>query len=120
MPKKNKAPVPVQVQVRYFESSFHLMYLLANMYVSIQIGDEALAGREEKDIQIHTFSPNSQRARKIAFMGYYLSIYNEQTGHYATYIDNANEGPTTEYLEYNVPVGYSVHVRGGSVYFTLL
>ena len=95
------------------------MYLLANMYVPIQIGDEALAGREEQDIQIHTFPPNSQRARKIAFMGYYLSIYNKQTGHYATHIDNANGTPTTEYLEYDVPAGYSVHVRGGSVYFTV-
>lgn len=63
MPKKVKVPdqvldqVPVQVQV--------------------QIGDEALAGREEQDIQIHTFPLNSQRARKIAFMGYYLSIYNK-------------------------------------------
>ena len=69
------------------------MYLLANMYVPIQIGDEALAGREEQDIQIHTFPANYQRARKIAFMGYYLSIYNEQTGHYATHIDNANGTP---------------------------
>lgn len=94
MPKKDKVPVPVQ------------------------IGDEALAGREEKDIQIHTFPPNSQRARKIAFKGLYLSIYNKQTGHYATYIDN--ESPTTEYLGYDVPAGYSVHVRGGSVYFTAL
>jgi hypothetical protein len=51
-------------------------------------------------------------------MGYYLSIYNKQTGQYATHIDNANGTPTTEYLEYNVPAGYSVHVRGGSVYFT--
>jgi hypothetical protein len=96
------------------------MYLLANMYVPIQIGDEALAGREEKDIQIHTFPPNSQRARKIAFMGYYLSIYNKQTRDYATYIDNTNGTPSTEYVEYDVPAGYSVHVRGGSVYFTVL
>jgi hypothetical protein len=96
------------------------MYLLANMYMPIQIGDEALAGREEKDIQIHTFLPNSQRARKIAFIGYYLSIYNKQTRHYATYIDNTNGTPSTEYLEYDVPAGYSVHVRGGSVFFTVL
>jgi hypothetical protein len=53
-------------------------------------------------------------------MGYYLSIYNKQTGHYATHIDNANGTPTTEYLEYDVPVGYSVYVRGASVYFTVL
>jgi hypothetical protein len=53
-------------------------------------------------------------------MGYYLSIYNKQTGHYATYIDNTNGTASTEYLEYEVPAGYSVHVRGGSVYFTVL
>ncbi|KAH8797032.1 hypothetical protein F5882DRAFT_375188 [Hyaloscypha sp. PMI_1271] len=40
-------------------------------------GDEALARREEKDIQIYTFPANSQRARKIYFKGYYLSIYNK-------------------------------------------
>ena len=50
-------------------------------------------------------------------MGYYLAIYNKQTGYYVMYIDNANGTPTTEYLEYNMPTGYSVHVRGGSVYF---
>jgi hypothetical protein len=98
MPKKVKVPDQVQVQV--------------------QIGDEALAGREEKDIQIHTFPPTSKGARKICFKGVYLSIYNKQTDHYATHIDN--ESPTTEYLEYDVPTGYSVYVRGGSVYFIVL
>jgi len=85
--------------------------------VQVQIGDEALAGREEQDIQIHTFPPNSQKARKICFKGLYLAIYNKQTGHYAQHI--SYETPTTEYLEYDVPVGYSVHVRGASVYFTV-
>jgi len=82
------------------------------------IGDEALAGREEKDIQIHTFPPNSTRARKICFKGVYLAIYNKATSYYATHI--SNESPTAEYLEYDVPAGYSVHVRGASVYFTVL
>jgi len=81
------------------------------------IGDDAIAGREEEDIQIHTFPPQ-KRARKICFKGLYLAIYNKQTGHYATHIDN--ESPTTEYVEYDVPAGYSVHVRGASVYFTVL
>jgi hypothetical protein len=94
--------------------------LVADICLSTQTGDEALAGREEKDIQIHTFPANSQRARKICFKGYYLSIYNKQTGDYATHIDNANGTPSTEYLEYDVPAGYSVYVRGGSVYFTVL
>ncbi|PVH70294.1 hypothetical protein DL98DRAFT_504803, partial [Cadophora sp. DSE1049] len=86
------------------------------MCVRIQKGDEALAGREEKDIS-HRFPPNSKSARKICFKGVYLSIYNQQTDHYATHIDN--ESPSTEYLEYDVPAGYTVYVRGGSVYFTV-
>jgi len=83
----------------------------------MEIGDEALAGREEKDIT-HRFPPNSTRARKICFKGLYLSIYNQQTEEYATHMDN--EIATTEYLEYDVPVGYTVYIRGASVYFTVL
>jgi len=52
------------------------MYLLANIYVPIQISDKALTRREEKNIQIYTFPVTPQKARKIYFKGYYLSIYN--------------------------------------------
>lgn len=79
-------------------------------------GDEALAGRDET-IQIKTFPPDSTNERTIWFKGYYLSIYNEQTEHYETHIDNANGSPTTVHEKYKVPAGYSVHVRGASVYF---
>jgi hypothetical protein len=82
--------------------------------VSIQIGDEALVGQEEK-IQIHTFPPDNTNERTIWFKGYYLSIYNKQTEDYKTHI--INKPPTATYESYNVPVGYSVHARGATVYF---
>jgi hypothetical protein len=89
----------------------------ANVCLSIQRGDEALAGREEKDIPSHRFPP-TKHVRRICFKGYYLSIYNEQTEDYKTHIDNANASPTTEYAEYEVPAGYTIYIRGASVYFT--
>ena len=51
---------------------------IADMYVSTQTGDKALAGQEET-IQIKTFPPDNSNKRTIWFKGYYLSIYNEQT-----------------------------------------
>jgi len=77
-------------------------------------GDDALAGREEKDIT-HRFPPDNTNERKIWFKGYYLSIYNQQTEDYKTHISNAT--PTTKSENYTVPAGYTVYVRGGSVYF---
>jgi hypothetical protein len=82
--------------------------------ISFQRGDEALAGREEKDIPSHRFPP-STLDRTIYFKGLYLSIYNEKTGHEKTHVDN--ETPTTEYETYEVPAGYTVYVRGATVYF---
>lgn len=51
----------------------------------------------------------------IWFMGYYLSIYNEQTEQYKTHI--MNKPSTTAYASYTVPAGYSVHVRAATVKF---
>ena len=84
------------------------------MCISIQVGDEALVGREEK-IQAHFFPPDNANDRTIWFKGYYLSIYNKQTRDYATHI--VNDIPTTEYEKNQVPAGYTVYVRGASVYF---
>ncbi len=84
------------------------------MYASIQVGDEALAGRKEIDIT-HYFPPDNTNGRTIYFKGYYLSIYNEQTEDYATHKDY--KSPTTEYEKHEVPAGYTVYVRGASVYF---
>jgi len=77
-------------------------------------GDEAVAGRDET-IQIKTFPPNNTNERTIWFKGYYLSIYNEQTEDYKTHI--MNNPSTTTFESYKVPVGFSVHVRGATVYF---
>ncbi|KAH8653944.1 hypothetical protein BGZ60DRAFT_533041 [Tricladium varicosporioides] len=79
-------------------------------------GDGALAGQDEK-IQIFTFPSDPTNARAIRFKGYYLAIYNKETDHYETYIDNSNGSPTTTHERYEVPAGYYVHVRGASVYF---
>jgi len=78
------------------------------------IGDEALAGREEIDIT-HRFPPDDTNDRTIFFKGYYLSIYNQQTGDYKTH--EVNESPTTKYEKYEAPAGYTIYVRGASVYF---
>jgi len=77
-------------------------------------GDEALAGRDET-IQIKTFPPDSTNERTIRFKGYYLAIYNEQTGDDKTQI--SNNPVTTTFEPYTVPAGYSVEVRGATVYF---
>lgn len=93
---------------------FHV--LIADICVSTQTGDGALAGTDE-EIEIHYFPPDSTNERIIWFKGYYLSIVNKQTGNYATHIDNANGSPTTVHEKYKVPAGYTVYVRGASVYF---
>ena len=80
----------------------------------IQKGDAALAGDEEK-ISTHRFPPHDTNERTIWFKGLYLSIYNEQTEDYKTHIDN--DILTTKYEDYTVPAGYTVYVRGATVYF---
>ncbi|QSS61693.1 hypothetical protein I7I51_03870 [Histoplasma capsulatum] len=78
------------------------------------IGDDALSGREEKDIQAHYFPP-TQHDRTIHFKGHYLSIYNKETEDYATH--EIHNYPTTDYRPFTVPAGYTTYVRGASVYF---
>ena len=85
-----------------------------DLYVSTQTGDEALAGRDET-IQIFTFPPDNTNERTILFKGYYIAIYSEQTEAYKTY--KVNQPFTTTYESYEVPAGYSVHVRGATVKF---
>lgn len=90
--------------------------LIADACVSVQTGDEALAGQEEK-FQAHYFPPDQTKDRTIAFKGYYLSIQNDETGDYATHIDNINTSPTTEFSDYAVPKGYTTYVRVATAYF---
>lgn len=66
-------------------------------------------------IQINTFPPDNSSERTILFKGYYLSIYNKETGDKKTHI--MNQPITTTYESYTVPAGYSVHVRGATVKF---
>jgi hypothetical protein len=84
----------------------------------VQVGDEALAGNEE-EIQIKTFPPVSTE-RTINFKGWYLIIYNAQTDHIETTIDNTTGGRTRTTVSepYTVPAGYFVHVRGCIVSFS--
>ncbi|KAH8586148.1 hypothetical protein B0O99DRAFT_529291, partial [Bisporella sp. PMI_857] len=74
-------------------------------------------GEKKKNIPSHYF-PSTTHNRKICFKSYYLSIYNKQTEDYKTHINNANAGSTTEYVEHEVPAGYTIYIRGASVYFT--
>jgi hypothetical protein len=78
------------------------------------IGDNALAGNEETNITVR-FAPDDNKSRTIWFKGWYLSIYNQQTEHEQTHIDN--DEPTTVFKDYEIPAGYTCYVRGASVYF---
>jgi len=80
----------------------------------MEVGDIALAGDDEKDISCY-FTADATKERYIWFRGLYLSIYNQETEHYATHI-NTND-PATESERFNVPAGYTVYVRGGTVRF---
>lgn len=84
------------------------------MCVSIQRGDEALAGRKEKDIPSHRFPPTTKN-RTIYFEGKYILIVNEETDDQKTFEDN--EIPTTESKPYEVPAGYTCYIRVASVWF---
>jgi hypothetical protein len=80
---------------------------LARLTYFYQKGDDALAGREEKNIASHRFDPDNERDRTIAFQGSYLSIFNQKTQHRATFQEEVKE-----YTPYPVPKGYTVYVRG--------
>jgi len=80
----------------------------------MEVGDDALAGNEEKDISCY-FPPDATKDRYIWFRGHYLSIYNNETKHHETHIDTAV--PATTSAKYKVPAGYGVYVRGGTVSF---
>ena len=102
------------MEVRYLILLFHTFRCtIANLSVSIQRGDEALAGREEKDIPSHRFPPDPNNDRKICFRGEYLSIFNQETEDRKTFVERV----VTD-TEYVVPAGYTVYVRGATVHFT--
>jgi len=78
-------------------------------------GDEALAGIEEKNIPSHMFPPDNTKDRIINFKGEYLSIAHRVKEHEKTRI--VNDPPSTDYVPYEVPAGYTCEVIGASVYF---
>jgi len=80
-------------------------------------GDEALAGRPEKDIPSHIFPPDPNNDRTIYFKGWYIEIVNKETNDVKTHIDN--EVATTEYGPYEIPAKYTCYIRGATVYFEI-
>lgn len=68
-------------------------------------GDDALAGREERDIPSHRFEPRTTD-ETINFQGEYISIYNETTKHRLLLEENVQECKS-----FAVPKGYSVYIR---------
>ncbi|KAF2240254.1 hypothetical protein BU26DRAFT_443074, partial [Trematosphaeria pertusa] len=78
-------------------------------------GDKALAGAKEEDIPSHFFPPDPNKNRTIYFKGLYLSIVDKKTNDVKTHIDN--ETPSTEYLPYEIPAGYTCYIRVASVWF---
>jgi len=77
-------------------------------------GDNALAGQEEY-IESHRFPPDATNDRTIYFKGIYLSIVNQETSDEKTHEEN--KIPTTQFVEYEIPAGYTCYVRGATVKF---
>ncbi|TVY88244.1 ATPase family AAA domain-containing protein 3-B [Lachnellula willkommii] len=63
-------------------------------------GDDALAGREEKDIPSHRFPPDPNNDRTIRFRGEYIEIVKEETGDQKTLKENI----ATD-TDYDIPAG---------------
>lgn len=74
---------------------------------AFQKGDDALAGREERDIASHRFPPDPENDRTIKFQGLYISVFNEGTKDRKILEENV-----AEYKDYAVPKGYTTYVRG--------
>ncbi|KPA35206.1 hypothetical protein FLAG1_12121 [Fusarium langsethiae] len=74
-------------------------------------GDDALAGREERDIPSHRFGPQTTD-KIINFQGEYISIFNEATKDQLLLEQNIRECQA-----FNVPMGYSVYIRTAVVVY---
>jgi hypothetical protein len=70
-------------------------------------GDDATAGKEERDIQSHRFPPDPKNDRKVEFQGEYISVYNEETRD-----EKWHEEKVTERKELEVPKGFTVYIIG--------
>ncbi|RKK26917.1 hypothetical protein BFJ63_vAg16596 [Fusarium oxysporum f. sp. narcissi] len=74
-------------------------------------GDDALAGRQERDIPSHRFEPQTTD-KHIYFQGEYISIYNETTKHQFLL-----ETEIRECKRFEVPKGYSVYIRAATLVY---
>ncbi|OBT67546.1 hypothetical protein VE03_03800 [Pseudogymnoascus sp. 23342-1-I1] len=85
----------------------------AHLFAIMERGEDALAGKEEKDIPSHRFPPTSQD-RTIHFKGEYILIVNQETDRQVAF-----EEVITEYRGFEVPAGYTCYVRGATIYFDI-
>ncbi|RSL65707.1 hypothetical protein BHE90_012844 [Fusarium euwallaceae] len=80
-------------------------------YYTMARGDDALAGREERNVPSHRFEPR-ETDEKINFQGRYISIYNEKMQHRLLLEENVQECKS-----YAVPKGYTVYIRSADVVY---
>lgn len=83
---------------------------LCTWLTRVSEGDDALAGREERNIASHRFPPDPEKDRTIKFQGLYISVFNEETHDRKTLEENV-----TEYKCFSVPMGYTTYVRGVNI-----
>ncbi|RSL97789.1 hypothetical protein CEP52_010709 [Fusarium oligoseptatum] len=84
---------------------------LSRYYYTMARGDDALAGREERNVPSHRFEPR-ETDEKINFQGQYISIYNQKTQHRHLLEENVQECKS-----YAVPKGYTVYIRSADVVY---
>ncbi|KND89336.1 hypothetical protein TOPH_06087 [Tolypocladium ophioglossoides CBS 100239] len=70
-------------------------------------GDDALAGRDERNIASHRFPPDPMNDRTIKFQGLYISVFNQETQDRKILEENV-----AEFKDFEVPKGYTTYVRG--------
>lgn len=75
----------------------------------LQTGDDALAGKEERDIPSRRYQPRTTD-RTINFQGEYIAIYNETTKEQLVF-----EQDVKERKSFMVPKDYTVYIRGADV-----
>lgn len=86
---------------------FSVILLLSLLLIFAKKGDDALAGRDERNIASHRFPPHATSDRTFKFQGLYISVFNEETQDRKTLEENV-----TEYKDFEVPKGYTTYVRG--------
>ncbi|KGQ04676.1 hypothetical protein BBAD15_g10077 [Beauveria bassiana D1-5] len=83
---------------------FSVVLLLSLLLTFVKKGDDALAGRDERNIASHRFPPDATSDRTFKFQGLYISVFNEETQDRKTLEENV-----TEYKDFEVPKGYTTY-----------